>query len=120
MAPTRGCSRRRTARPGNGRKVVPSGRSEPRAGVGSIDRVARPPQYQRGALIGQLHDVGWCQQLEVDNRRGQRTRGLPKVRVVVAHVQQIVDRPQGLLVERVPAIEHVALELTSSSPALRD
>jgi hypothetical protein len=29
--------------------------------------------------------------------------------VVVAHVQQIVDRRQGLLVERVSAIEHVTL-----------
>jgi hypothetical protein len=40
--------------------------------------------------------------------------------VVVAHVQQIVDRRQGLLVERIPAIEHVTLELTPSSPPLRD
>ena len=93
MAPTRGSSRRRTARPRNGRKVVPGGRGEPRAGVGSIDRVARAPQYQRGALIGQLHDLWWCQQLEIDDRRGKSARGLPKVRVVVAHVQQIVDRP---------------------------
>ena len=93
MAPTRGSSRRRTARPRNGRKVVPSGRGEPRAGVSRIDRVARPPQYQRGALIGQLHDFRWCQQLEIDDRRSKSARGLPKVRVVVAHVQQIVDRP---------------------------
>ena len=99
---------------------MPGGRGEPRAGVGRIDRVARPPQYQRGALIGQLHDLRWCQQLEIDDRRGKRARGLPEIRVVVAHVQQIVDRRQGLLVERVPAIEHVALELTPSSPALRD
>jgi hypothetical protein len=99
---------------------VPGGRGEPRAGVGSIDRVARAPQYQRGALIGQLHDLRWRQQLEIDDRRSKSARGLPEVGVVVAHVQQIVDRPQGLLVERVPAIEHVALELTPSSPALRD
>jgi len=113
-------SRRRTAWPGNGRQVLPGRRGEPRAGVGRIDRVARPPQYQRGALIGQLHDLRWRQQLEIDDRRGKSARGLPKVREVVAHVQQIVDRRQGLLVERVSAIEHVTLELTPSSPPLRD
>jgi len=113
-------SRHRTAWPGNGRQVVPGRRGEPRAGVGRLDRVARPAQYQRGALIGQLHDLRWRQQLEIDDRRGKSARGLPKVRVVVAHVQQIVDRRQGLLVERVSAIEHVTLELTPSSPPLRD
>ena len=113
-------SRRRTAWPGNGRQVLPGRHGEPRAGVGRIDRVARPPQYQRGALIGQLHDLRWRQQLEIDDRCGKSARGLPKVRVVVAHVQQIVDRRQGLLVERIPAIEHVTLELTPSSPPLRD
>ena len=113
-------SRRRTAWPGNGRQVVPGRCGEPRAGVGRIDRVARPPQYQRGALIGQLHDLRWRQQLEFDDRCGKSARSLSKVRVVVAHVQQIVDRRQGLLVERIPAIEHVTLELTPSSPPLRD
>ena len=113
-------SRHRTAWPGNGRQVVPGRRGEPRAGVSRIDRVARPPQYQRGALIGQLHDLRWRQQLEIDDRRGKSARGMPKVRVVVAHVQQVVERRQGLLVERVSAIEHVTLELTPSSPALRD
>ena len=113
-------SRRRTAWPGNGRQVLPGRRGEPRAGVGRIDRVARPPQYQRGALIGQLHDLRWRQQLEFDDRCGKSARSLSKVRVVVAHVQQIVDRRQGLLVERIPAIEHVTLELTPSSPPLRD
>lgn len=121
MAPT--CSTRWrpcTALPSNRREVVAGRYGESRAGVGSIDRIARPPQYQCGALIGQLHDLRRRQQLKIDNRRGKSARGLPEVRVVVAHVQQVVDRRQGLLVERVLAIEQVTLELTPSTPALRD
>ena len=38
------------------------------------------PQYQRGALIGQLHDLRWRQQLEIDDRRSKSARGLPEVR----------------------------------------
>ena len=99
---------------------MPGRRGETHPGVGSIERVARPPQYQRGALIGQLHDLGWCQQLKIDDRRGERTRGMSKVGMIVAHVQQVVDRRQGLLVERVFAIELVTLELTAIPPAFCD